>query len=867
MMRKLFFVFLLTAFCLMLNAAQPEFRLTYSVFFPATHVHSQLAVEWANEVYKRTNGRVKIDVAPGCVLSSAGENYECVVQGVTDLGMSCFSYTRGMFPLMEGLDLPLGYRDGRQATRIANAFFRKFHPKELDDVQVMYIHAHGPGVLATKGRLSKIAEFKGKSIRGTGVSALVIRALEGNAIGMGQPDTYEALRKGVVEGTLCPIETLKGWRQGEVIDSVVKIPSAGYTTAMFVVMNKDTWQKLPADIQQTIRQINDEWIPKHGQAWDIADADGEAFVLALGKTVETLVAEEDAIARDKISPVLEEWAKSVDERGLPGSQALEFLKEQIAITDATLASQFSEESEPEFRLTYSVFFPATHVHSQLAVEWANEVGKRTNGRVKIEVYPGCVLSAAGENYECVVQGVTDLGMSCFSYSRGMFPLMEGLDLPLGYRDGRQATRVANAYFRTFLPAELKDVKVMYIHAHGPGVLATKGHPAKLSELKGKSIRGTGVSALVIRALEGNAIGMGQPDTYEALRKGVVDGTLCPIETLKGWRQGEVIDSVVKIPSAGYTTAMFVVMNLDAWQKLPADIRQVIQQINDEWIPKHGQAWDEADAEGEEFVLGLGKSIGVLAPEEDALAREKIAPVLEEWAKGVDARGLPGSQALKFLQEQLMLEGDAPLPELLSESEKENAAENPYHTTTLFCVLGLVGLAGLFTVFGGTAQEKFWEMYRRMTAFLCIALATLSGVSMMGFLALTLADIIGRQIGHPIQGAVDVVQLLACLCASAAMPYVTAVKGHIAVEFFFQRFPKRARIFWDTINRLLVISLFLYLSWSCFQHGRRLFETHAVGLSLNIPIFWVLYAMGISFCLCILVVIFNLTHPGREMIRP
>ena len=866
-MHKTLFAILLTVFCLGLCAAEPEFRLTYSVFFPATHVHSQLALEWANEVFLRTNGRVKIDVSPGCVLSSAGENYECVVQGVTDLGMSCFSYSRGMFPMMEGLDLPLGYRDGRQATRIANAFFRKFRPKELEDVQVMYIHAHGPGLLAVKGQVEKVSDLKGRSIRGTGVSAMVIRALEGNAIGMGQPDTYEALRKGVVEGTLCPIETLKGWRQGEVIDSVVKIPSAGYTTAMFVVMNQDTWRKLPADIQQTIRQINEEWIPKHGQAWDAADAEGEAFVLSLGKTISTLAPEEDAIAQEKIAPVLEEWAASVNEKGLPGSEALAFLREQVAITDEALAPPMPSAVEPEFRLTYSVFFPATHVHSQLAQQWADEVFERTGGRVKVEVYPGCVLSAAGENYECVVQGVTDLGMSCFSYSRGMFPMLEGLDLPLGYRNGKQATRIANAYFRKFLPEELKDVKVMYIHAHGPGVLAIKGRVEKISELKGKSIRGTGVSAMVIRALEGNAIGMGQPDTYEALRKGVVEGTLCPIETLKGWRQGEVIDSVVKIPSAGYTTAMFVVMNQEVWHKLPLDIRNVIMQINEEWIPKHGRAWDEADEAGEEFVRGLGKSVETLLPEEDVIAREKIAPVLEEWAKGINARGLPGDKALAFLKESVAQEGDVELPELAPEVDESTGATSPYHLTTLLCLMAAVALAGLFTLHGGPAQLRFWENYRKVTAFLCITLAGIAGAALMALLILTLADIIGRQLGFPIQGAVDVVQLLACLCASAALPYVTAVKGHIAVEFFFQRFPKRARVFWDTVNRLLVITLFMYLSWSCFQHGTRLFATHAVGLSLNVPIFWVLYVMGFSFCLAILVVIYNLTHPGREMIRP
>ena len=50
--------------------------------------------------------------------------------------------------------------------------------------------------------------------------------------------------------------------------------------------------------------------------------------------------------------------------------------------------------------------------------------------------------------------------------------------------------------------------------------------------------------------------MSQPETYEALQ-GVVDATLCPIETLKGWKQGEVISSVTDSSVVGYTTAMFV----------------------------------------------------------------------------------------------------------------------------------------------------------------------------------------------------------------------------------------------------------------------------------------------------------------------
>ena len=526
-------------------------------------------------------------------------------------------------------------------------------------------------------------------------------------------------------------------------------------------------------------------------------------------------------------------------------------------------------AEPEFRMTYSVFFPATHVHTQLAREWAAEVEKRSEGRLVIDVYPGGILSGAGENYECVVKGVSDLGMSCFSYSRGMFPMMEGLDLPLGYQDGRQATRVANAYVRTFELPELADTRLLYVHAHGPGVLAARRPVTSVKELEGLSVRGTGISALIIRALGCNAIGMGQPDTYEALRKGVVDATLCPVETLKGWRQGEVISDVVKIPSAGYTTAMFVVMNRGSWSRLPADLRQILLEVSDEWIPKHGAAWNEADDAAAEFVTGLGKKISAFSPEADAAAAQRLAPILEEWADTLEARDLPGRAALNFIQAELAKDSCAPLPPRKAEADTGVAdeASSGGQLGILTAVMALVILSGLFTIYGGRAQAAFWQLYRVTVLKLTHILAAFSGILLLAIIGLTIADIIGRRLGHPLLGAMDLVQILICLSTACAMPYVTALKGHIAVEFLFQRLAPVKRIFWDTINRLAAVAFFTCLVIVCMKHGARLLEQKAVALSLGIPLFWVLWVVGGAFITMLLVIIYNLNHPGREMTRP
>jgi TRAP-type C4-dicarboxylate transport system substrate-binding protein len=297
-------------------------------------------------------------------------------------------------------------------------------------------------------------------------------------------------------------------------------------------------------------------------------------------------------------------------------------------------------------LTYSVFFPPTHGQSKAAVDWAREIEKRTAGRVKINVFSGGTLTPADQTFDGVVKGISDLGMSCFAYTRGRFPMMEALDLPLGYSNGRTATRVANDFFATFKPKELDGVKMLYIHAHGPGLLHT-GKPVKsLQDIKGMKIRSTGLSAKVVEMLGAVPVAMPQGGTYEALQRGVVGGTFTPIETLKGWKQAEVVKFTTDTSGIGYTTAMFVVMNLRKWNALPKDIQDIFEAVSKEWIDVHGKAWDDLDQEGRQYSLSLGNKILPLSKQEEARWKKAVAPILQDYIQTTDAKGLPGSSAVK-----------------------------------------------------------------------------------------------------------------------------------------------------------------------------------------------------------------------------
>jgi TRAP-type C4-dicarboxylate transport system substrate-binding protein len=252
----------------------------------------------------------------------------------------------------------------------------------------------------------------------------------------------------------------------------------------------------------------------------------------------------------------------------------------------------------------------------------------------------------------VVKGISDVGMSVFGYTRGKFPLTEVIDLPLGYKSGGAATKLINEYYKKFKPRELDEVKIMYLHAHGPGFLHSKKAVYKLEDLKGMKIRSTGLSAKVVSALGGTPVAMPMGETYDALSRGVVEGSMAPIEALEGWKWGEVVKVSTQSYGSAYSTGFFVVMNLEKWKALPADIQKVIEKANGEWIEKTGKLWDEIDKSGRDFSLKLGNKIISLPEEEDDRWAKAVRPILDDYVNQMKGKGLPGAEALKFCLEQL-----------------------------------------------------------------------------------------------------------------------------------------------------------------------------------------------------------------------
>lgn len=333
-----------------------------------------------------------------------------------------------------------------------------------------------------------------------------------------------------------------------------------------------------------------------------------------------------------------------------------FIISQILVFSALFLSNAHAAEQKPVKLVYTTFFPTSDKQAQLGDAWAKEIEKRTNGKVKIRYIPGGAFVKGDEIYEGILFGAVDIGMSAFSYNRQRFPAMEAVDFSIGYPSAKVATSVINDFYKKFRPRELANVKVLYLHAHGPGLLHSKKPINKLEDLKGMRIRCTNFSARVTKALGGAPVVRPQGYTYVLLEDNYVDATWSPMEVLKGWRQAEVIKYTIAPSCTSYTSGFYVAMNLKKWNSLPNDVQGVFEEVSREWITRHAEAWDSGDKEGRKFTLSLGNKIVQLSKEESGRWRKKIQPVIEDYVRRVGSKGLPGKEYVETIKELIKERG-------------------------------------------------------------------------------------------------------------------------------------------------------------------------------------------------------------------
>jgi len=164
------------------------------------------------------------------------------------------------------------------------------------------------------------------------------------------------------------------------------------------------------------------------------------------------------------------------------------------------------------------------------------------------------------------------------------------------------------------------------------------------------------------------------------------------------------------------------------------------------------------------------------------------------------------------------------------------------------------------------MPRFLESLYAAIRAIIVFLAVIAGCAILVMIGVTVIDVILRIFGTGITGAYDIVRIMGVIAISFSLPYVTAIKGHIAIEFFYHRFSKPGRIILDTAFRTISVLVFLLLDWRNVLYGIMLLKSNQVMQTLPIPVFWIPWMISMSCILMIFTIMYHLFHPGKELVK-
>lgn len=300
------------------------------------------------------------------------------------------------------------------------------------------------------------------------------------------------------------------------------------------------------------------------------------------------------------------------------------------------------------KLSYANFPPAPTFPCVQMERWKEEVEKRTGGQVAIDTYPGGTLLGAKNMMDGVIAGTADIGCLCMAYQPGRFVITNACTLPLDQPNAKAASLALWDLYNKYRPEAFAKVKVLTMFTTAPANIMCKKPIRNLDDIKGVDLRAPGNAGKAIKAWGGNPVGMPMPQTPEALQKGVVKGLFSSLEVLKDFKFAETCRYVTETNKGVIPFA--VVMNMDKWNTLPADVKKVMEDLGEEQSEWTGSYMDNHVEEAIAWSKETHKvEFITLSKEEKAKWDALAAPITDAWIKEAKAKGLPSEAIVADLK--------------------------------------------------------------------------------------------------------------------------------------------------------------------------------------------------------------------------
>lgn len=257
---------LVTAHARLVPAQAKEIVWKMHMWRPATQHEVPYMQLVCDEIYKRSNNRLKIDIYPGFSLGYHRSTWlRDIKAGVIDITCIYNPFTAGEEPSFNVIEMPQIWRSRTQALLAANALFgfKKKVYKEVwggEMVAQGTILEGGSEVIFTKKKvIRRVHDFKGLKIRVPGGRYRELYTQLGAApqsIKLG--GVYMAMKTGVIDGLRTGSGTVYQLKLYEVADQALRLGSWPALSQDIVVSDR-AWNEIPSDLQKIVRDVWEKW--------------------------------------------------------------------------------------------------------------------------------------------------------------------------------------------------------------------------------------------------------------------------------------------------------------------------------------------------------------------------------------------------------------------------------------------------------------------------------------------------------------------------------------------------------------------------------------------------------------------------------
>ncbi|MDK9706074.1 MAG: TRAP transporter small permease [Desulforhopalus sp.] len=159
-----------------------------------------------------------------------------------------------------------------------------------------------------------------------------------------------------------------------------------------------------------------------------------------------------------------------------------------------------------------------------------------------------------------------------------------------------------------------------------------------------------------------------------------------------------------------------------------------------------------------------------------------------------------------------------------------------------------------------------ESFDKFVIFVAERLKMLGAAFLFAMAVLTCVDVVGRLLGHPIFGAVELVSFMGVFAVALALPITQVRKGHVGVELLTSRLPARLRLFLFLCTESLSLALFVVVTWRMFLFGGRLKTSGEVSMNLHLPEYVIVYVLACCCAVLCLVFFSSILKTFRKFLK-